>query len=336
VRVLIVVPRQPEATGNKITAARHRDALQTLGHAVQVLEADPVEPFAAEAVAAFDPEIVHLLHAYRAGAPWLASGLATPFAVTLTGTDIHAGLADSMQGPRIRQVLERAAAIITQNRLTFARLQGTPEIAGRLYYLPPAVILGAAPCDLRQQLGATADDIVFLHPAGIRPVKGNLELLHLLAPLAAACPRLRLAFCGPVLDAEYGQRLQSALAPRPWASWLGALPPAAMPAAMRQADVILNHSACEGLPNSLVEAAALGRPILARAIDGNAAIVEPDGNGLLYRDDVEFGRHARALLENPALRRHLSRPAPDLADPLREAATLVAIYSAGLSASRKN
>ncbi len=326
-RVVIVVPRQPNATGNHVSAARHQNGLRTLGHRVDIMEAAPGEAFPAEALAALGPDIVHLLHAYRSGAPWLRSGLHLPFVVTLTGTDIHQGIDDIDQGPVIREILRRAAAIITHNRLTFAQLQKEPDLASRLHYLTPGIILGNEPFALRERLGASPEEVIFLHPAGIRPVKGNLELLQLLAPLAAEYPQLRLVFCGPILDSGYGERFRSALTACPWANWLGTLPPATMPAAMRQAEVILNHSVCEGLPNALLEAAALGRPILARHISGNAAVVEQGINGLLYHDAKEFTHHARTLLENPSRRQQLSRPRHDLYNPALEAENLAAIYA---------
>ena len=325
-RIVIIVPQQPQATGNHVTAGRHRDGLRELGHRVEIIEAAPEMPFSAPAVAAFAPDIVHLLHAYRSGAPWLASGLNFPFVVTLTGTDIHQGIADPVQAPVIGAILRRAASVITQNRLTFAQLQQESDLGDRLHYLPPGIILGNAPFHLRERLGAAPDDIIFLHPAGIRPVKGNLDLLQLFNPLAAEYPHLRLVFCGPILDADYGERFRTALLSRPWATWLGIVAPAAMPAAMRQADVVLNHSVCEGLPNALLEATVLGRPILARAIAGNAAVVDHGRNGLLYRENAKLERFARALMDEPSLRQQLSSPHPDLYDPVVEAETLAAIY----------
>ena len=76
-------------------------------------------------------------------------------------------------------------------------------------------------------------------------------------------------------------------------------------------DVILNNSVSEGLPNALLEATALGLPILARNIPGNAAVVESGGNGLLYDDAAGFLESAVRLLNDPDLRRSLSHPQPE-------------------------
>lgn len=325
-RILIVIPRQPFATGNRVTAERQRHGLESLGHAVQLVEVDADRPTPlAAAVAAFRPEVALLLHAWRSGRPWLLlpAAAAIPCAVNLTGTDLHEDLATAERGPTIRQVLARAAAIVVQNPLTAASLRAEhPEWARKLHLLPPAVVLGTAPHALRHTLGAAAATPLFLHPAGLRPVKRNLDLLLLCDPLARSYRDFSLAFCGPILDPAYAACFRQALATRPWARYLGVIPPEAMAAALREADVVLNHSQSEGLPNALLEAATLGRPILARHIPGNAAVVQHGLNGLLYHDDAQFQTLARALLENPVLRHRLAHPDPQRYRPEHEARAL--------------
>ncbi len=312
-RVLIITPRQPRETGNRITAERYRRGLEEQGHRVLIVEVTEDPAPLEVAIAAFRPDLAHLLHAFRSGVPWLASPAARqlPFVVTLTGTDIHQGIDDPAEEPLIREVLRRAAAVITQNSHTFTELRNRPELAGRLRYLPPGIIIGTAPYPLNEHLKLTRETVLFLHPAGIRPVKGNLELLRMFDPLAR--PLLKVAFCGPLLDAGYGERFLAAVAERPWATWLGTIPPAAMAAVLLQSDVILNNSLCEGLSNALLEAAALGQPILARDNPGNAAVVEAGSNGLLFR---RCGRILTARRRSPRLPRTPLQPLPSPAGPL--------------------
>jgi glycosyltransferase involved in cell wall biosynthesis len=323
VRLLIVVPRQERATGNWITATRLQHGLAARGHAVTLRDtgADPAD-LAAD-IATFRPELALLLHAWRTGRPWLATGCPAPFAVLLTGTDVHAGLADPAQAPTIETVLQRAAAILSQNHLTVTALRGArPDLAPRLHLLPPGIVLGDAPFPLRERLAIATGELLLFCPAGIRPVKGVLELLGMCDPLAAEGRSLRLACCGPILDNSYGQRFVEAVATRPWAAYLGILPPEAMPAALRQTDVVVNNSSSEGLANALVEAAALGRPIVARAIPGNAAVVTEEVNGLLYADADGFRSAIRRLQDEPGLAASLSRPDPERYAPEHEAAAL--------------
>jgi len=321
-RILIVLPEQDRATGNRVTAERIARGLRGRDHQVELC-ATPLDPAPLRAaLAAFRPELALLLHAYRSGRPWLEAGGTSPFLVLLTGTDLNQGLSDPGQSPAIRRVLGAAATILLQNPLLVPRFQAElPELAARLQLLPAAVELGTLPYPLRERHQLPGDRPLLLFPAGIRPVKGQRELLALLAPLAAGLPPFHLACCGPLLDAGYGRALLADIAGYPWADYLGVIPPEAMAAALRASDLVLNHSRDEGLPNALLEAATLGIPILARAIPGNAAVVTPGVNGLLYHDGAEFAAQLRRLLSDPACRTALSRPTTDY-DPEQEAAQL--------------
>ena len=331
-RLLIVVPRQEQVTGNWITATRMKRGLTARGHAVSICDTatDPAD--LAAAIDAFQPDLALLLHAWRSGRPWLATGCRLPYAVLLTGTDVHVGLTDPVQGPVIETVLQRAATIISQNHLTVASLRrARPALALRTHLLAPGIVLGDAPFPLRERLRATPRELLLLCPAGIRPVKGLMELLDMCDPVVAEKQPLRLACCGPILDSAYGRRFTEAVAARPWAAYLGVVPPEAMAGAMRQADAIVNNSSSEGLPNALVEAAALGRPIVARNIPGNAAVVTDGVNGLLYTDAAGFRAAIRRLRSEPGLAAALARPDPDRYDPEHEAAALETLCRAILA-----
>jgi len=312
VQILLVVPRQDPATGNWVTARRFRDGLEARGHKVFFVEVALDETDSRSLrEAARHADAALLLHAYRSGRPWLEAGLvgSLPFGVLMTGTDINFGIDDSAQAGFIDRVLQQATAIFVQSRQAFGALQKrAPHVAGRLSYLAPGVSLGHSSYPLRQKQGVGAHDVVFLCPAGIRPVKGVLGLLGLFDRVARLRRGFRVLFCGPLLERGYGRRFEAALAHRPWSGYLGVIPPEAMAAAMREADVILNNSRAEGLSNALMEATVLGVPILARDIEGNADVVVPGCNGLLYADLKSFCRHSLELIDSPELRRRLSHP----------------------------
>ena len=334
-RLLIVVPNQDRATGNWVTANRLQQGLVGRGHVVTIAATtgDPAELRASVAGAA--PELAVLLHAWRSGRPWLESGLALPYAVLLTGTDINTGLHEPTQAPLIAAVLEGAAAILMQDPATVNRLRrDRPAQTQRIHYLPPGIILGTDPYPLRARLKPAAGELLCLCPAGIRPVKGVAELLAMCDPLVREGHPLRLVCCGPLLDAAYSRSFLAAVAARTWAVYLGVIPPPAMPAALRQADVILSNSYSEGLPNALAEAAMLGRPIVASAIPGHLAVVADGINGLLYDDEVGFRTAMRRLFDEPGLLAALSRPDPQRFAPEREAVTLEAICRGILAALR--
>ena len=324
-RILIAVPSQDRATGNWVTGRRLQQGLERHGHTLNLCDA-PLDPAGLDrAVTAFAPDLVVLLHAYRTGRPWLevAKRHPLPYLVMLTGTDVHHGMADPEQGPLIDEVLRRASAVVTQNPLTAEALRrDRPDLPDLLHYLPPGIELGTAPYALRQIHAIPDDAFLFLCPASIRPVKGVLELLFLFDALARRRDEFHFACCGPILDAGYGRQFLAAVAERPWASYLGIIPAEAMPAAMRQAEVIVNNSISEGLSNALLEAVVLGRAVLARDIPGNAAVIEHGANGLLYSDAAGFLRAAERLVKDSAFLATMSRPAPESYPPRQESAEL--------------
>ncbi len=324
-RILIAIPSQDRATGNWVTGRRFQRGLEGHGHVVALCDC-PLDPSVLEVtVAAFVPDLVVLLHAYRTGRPWLEVSRRhpQPCMVVLTGTDVHHGMADPDQGPLIEQVLRQAGAVVSQNPLTSETLRRErPDLAPRLHYLPPGIELGADPYALRQLHAIPADRFLFLCPASVRPGKGVLELIHRFDSLARRRNDFHLACCGPILDDDYGRGFLAAVAERPWACYLGVVPAVAMPAAMRQAEVIVNNSVSEGLPNALLEAVVLGRAVLARDIPGNAAIIKSGINGLLYSAAGEFEHAAGRLLDDPELLASLSIPSPHSYAPQNEALEL--------------
>jgi L-malate glycosyltransferase len=75
---------------------------------------------------------------------------------------------------------------------------------------------------------------------------------------------------------------------------------------LEQTDVVVNASISEGgMANSVLEAMATGRPVLASAIDGNRSLVEDGVTGFLFRDAAELAERAEWLADDPRLRKRL-------------------------------
>jgi glycosyltransferase involved in cell wall biosynthesis len=324
-RILIVVPEQDRISGNWVSAMRFQQGLALLGHQAIVEETRlKPEPGFRRQILDFAPDVAILLHAYRSGKPWLEAidGFTIPTVVLLTGTDINHGLDDPEQQQDIRSCLQQATFVLLQNPLLANELSSShPELTANLYELPPGIRLGTEAYPLRDKHHLAKAKTLFLCPAGLRQVKGVLELLEMFDLVAARSSQAVIAFCGPILEEEYGQRFLSALETRPWAHYLGPIPTQTMASAMREADVVINNSQTEGLANSLLEAATLGIPILAHKIPGNLVVVRHEINGLLYTSQEDFVKYAAELL-SPERRQELSRPEPSLYSPEEEALAL--------------
>jgi glycosyltransferase involved in cell wall biosynthesis len=213
-----------------------------------------------------------------------------------------------------------------------ARLRAAlPDLGPRLSVVPQSVSFEAVPDgdppppDLPAAPGG-----LLLFPGGIRPVKNPRFPLEPLDGVVARRPGVRLAYVGPVLDPAEGEALRAMLAGRPWARTLGAVPHWAMPAVLRAADVVLNCSESEGgMANSVLEALALGRAVLAADIAGNRSLIEDGVTGLLYATAAELAAGAERLLADPALRRRLGEAGRARVGPLttaREADRYLAVY----------
>jgi len=311
--LLIIIPHQPHTTGNHVSANRFALSLSQLGWQVRILEVAETETLLIREALDFAPDMVLLVHAYRTGRPWLLSHKASdlPYAVLMTGTDFNQDLAKPLRAAIINQVLAGAEAVLVQNRLAFVDLQGSAYTwRSKVKLLSPGILLGQGTYPIRANLGLKADDFLMLHPASLRAVKGNLALLQMAGDLLNTHSRLHLAFCGPPLDTDYAKQFLALQKLQIRAHYLGEIPCEAMPDALLQADLVLNNSSSEGVPNALVEAASLGRPILARNIPGNCTVVMDERNGLLFDDVADFERQLLRLLTDSDLRHRLSRPDP--------------------------
>ncbi len=311
-RVALLTPfAHPSVRGNAVTVARIARGLRERSVELRVwdLSVEPEARVEAE-VEAYAPSLVHAFHAYRTGplALRLARRAELPLVVTLTGTDANHDLFDVERAAVVRHVLEGASRVTVFHASIADRVAGAlPDLRGRLVVVPQGARFepGGA-FDLDARVALPPDAALFLFPAGIRPVKRPLLPLGPLGRLAARRPEVRLLYAGPVLDRDEGDALLRALAERPWARHLGAVPHAQMASLLARADVVLNCSISEGgMANSVLEALALGRAVLAADIEGNRSLIEDGVTGLLFRDEAELERQAERLIADPALRARL-------------------------------
>ncbi len=352
-RILILTPTAlPSITGNAITSERWRRSLEGKGIDVKVLatESTLLHDLAFQ-LRAFSPDLIHVLHAFRAGAmlldPEVADLIAEiPLVVSPGGTDINLDFEVANRKETVIQIYRTAGRIIAQSKETLIRLNAIfPAFWNRTVHVPQAFSwLGHDPFDLRETAGWEPEGILFFMPAGIRPVKGNLECLTIFEKVHAARPHAHIVFAGPALDTEYTARFGKKIAEsRSFAKWMPSIPPAAMRSAYETSDIVLNTSSSEGLSNALLEAVAAGKPVLASDIPGNWWPVLGEGGGpsagcLFKKDDPEdFVQLALRLIDDGKLREALSQAGRERAShwptPEMEADGLIQVYRAATGTS---
>jgi glycosyltransferase involved in cell wall biosynthesis len=311
-RVAVLAPfAPPSVRGNAITVERIARGLRERGVELRVWDLSAVPEGALEhQITQYGPALIHAFHAYRTGpaALRLARRSGVPLLVTVTGTDVNEDLLDEDAAPIVRRVLEGASAVsVFDESMAAPIMEALPSIAARLVVIPQSVWFEPAsghwpPLAALQRLPGP----IVLFPAGLRKVKRPAFPLEPLESLRTRHPTLELIYVGPVIDPAEGEALRRALLGYPWAQHLGAVPHNRMPALLELADVVLNCSLSEGgMANSVLEALALGRAVLASDIPGNRSLVEDGITGFLFGGPEELAAKADRLLQDPDLRARL-------------------------------
>lgn len=218
------------------------------------------------------PALVHGHFLYEVGvaAVRLARRLDLPAVVTVHGTDAHWLLEGGIQERHRRRMLLAACAadrLVVVERDLAERLAAVGVPAERLAVLSMGIdetrfaIVGRS--EARERLGLNgAGRIVLFVGRGTRD-KGVDVLDRALAEVAADCIAI-----GPP---GRGERIRFA----------GHVAPADVPLWLAAADVFCLPSRSEGMPVSVMEALAAGRPVVATSVGGIPQQIEDGVNGFL-------------------------------------------------------
>ncbi len=171
----------------------------------------------------------------------------------------------------------------------------------------------AVPAD-RVALGLPADAFVALYVGRLGPEKNLPALLEAFAHAAQAAVPAPLALAlvggGPLEDDLRRQVDRLGLAGQ--VHFLGRQPNEAIPGLVAAADAFITASASEGHPITVIEALAVGQPVVAFDVPGIQETIQSGVNGLLAPvsaatpDPAALGAALARLAATPALRLALS------------------------------
>ncbi|XP_068215699.1 glycosyltransferase 1 domain-containing protein 1-like [Palaemon carinicauda] len=148
--------------------------------------------------------------------------------------------------------------------------------------------------------------------AGLRPVKDVLFVADSWSQWqqereGKGC----LLILGPVLDAQYAKEVKAHVSRLHGVLVSDKVDPSDCQEIMRNATAVINTSLSEGMSAAILEAMALGTPVIARDIPGNSAIINHQVNGLLFDSPENFLQQLERLLQEPELRHNLVSRATD-------------------------
>ena len=241
------------------------------------------------------------------------------FVVSAHGSDIFLAERSSLVRAFARSTLGRAARVTacSDDLRRRAVALGAPESRTRTvpYGVDPFAFASPAGADARDALGATADAPLVLALGRLVEKKGFGPLVE----AAAGLPGVRVAIAGEGdLRESLARRIAETGAP---VRLVGNLDRAAVARALAAADgvavpsVVDRAGNVDGLPNTLLEAMAAGRAVVASRVAGIPDVVTDGANGLLVPPgDVGALRTALArLTADGALRARLGAAARETA-----------------------
>ena len=189
-----------------------------------------------------------------------------------------------------------ADSLVRDDRLARRRVVVIPNFVDDEAFSPPSSVQRETWIrELRLEDATSTIGIV----ASLLPIKDHATLFRATQILARKWPRLRLVVVGsgPMLGEL--QALATELRIGESVRFAGLRPQT--PSFHHLFDVSVLSSVSEGFPNSLVEAMAAARPIVATAVGGVRDAVRDGENGLLVppREPERFASAVAALLEDP-------------------------------------
>lgn len=301
-KVLLLTPSPQDVfRGSDATVRRYRAGLQRRGHLCEVFggtQDGGLKQSLEGVIGRFRPDIVHAHHASRTAIGLL--GLQTPWVVSVAGEDLHRDMVDDDGGALVCEVFRRAHRVLVplpdSARLLEERV---PETIGKLDLVPrSAEALPTDGTDLRRSLGISRSRFLILLPGGIRAIKGQHRAISLVTALRQSGIDAEMIIIGPAQDADYAADLERLVAEEPGVRLLPSLSRERMGAAYADADVVLSTSLGEAMSPCLLEAGALGRPVVASACAGNAELIRHKDTGLLFDDEEQMTKQVLALARN--------------------------------------
>ena len=210
-----------------------------------------------------------------------------------------------------KRLLARGAARFTTvsrhlEQVLIERWRVAPE---RIRRVPNGVDLarfdpGKDSIRVREALGIASGSQVVMSIGRFGAVKDFPTLIRGFARVRSSRPAVRLVLVGA---GETGALEQVARELGVADSVIFAGPRADVPELLGFCDLYINSSRFEGMSNTILEAMAMGRPVIATAVGGNTELVREGETGFLVppADPVRLGETMERLLSEPELARRM-------------------------------
>lgn len=273
-------------------------------------------------VDAFGPDLIVAYHTLPSGLPALHHRRfrRIPFITLLLGQDVPGH-------PETGRALHRLALPVTLRiwRRSWRVVANSGAMADLARRSAPDLdfAIAATGVDVEkfrppeQETHAAAEPVRIIYTGRLVPIKRLDVLIEAFAAARGQTGRpmeLELAGHGPERPAL--ERLSDRLGVGDSVHFLGVLGEAQVIEALRRADIAVNLSDFEGLPNAVLEALACAKPVVLSDLEPHRDTIETDRAGIICQR-IDRARVAEALLElvnSPELRQRMGRAGREIVE----------------------
>jgi len=240
-------------------------------------------------------------HLAAAPAVWIAFLRGVPVLVNYRGGEADSFLKRAIG--RVRPTLRRASVLAVPSRF-LESVFAQHGIGARI--LPNIVDFGCFRPDGRAYAVRDAPHLVVAR--NLEPIYDNGTAIRAFARVRERFPQARLSIAGSGPEREPLDALARSLDVADAVHFTGALDRAGVADLYRAADLMLNPSRVDNMPNALLEALAAGLPVVTTNVGGIPYMVSDGQTALLCppEDDRAMADAALRLLADPALARGLA------------------------------
>jgi glycosyltransferase involved in cell wall biosynthesis len=187
-----------------------------------------------------------------------------------------------------REGVDRSRIAVIPTAVDIERFSPRPRNAGEL--------------DIRRRLNVQPDEILLVSVGRLDALKGHDTLVEAFRLLASSRPNIRLALVGDGRERGALEARVASAGLTARVSFIGGT--ADVASYLRASDLFVLASNTEGMPGALLEAMALGLPVVATSVGGTPEVVVDAVTGLLVppRDSAALASAIGRLIDDPGLR----------------------------------